>query len=68
MIPKLRSQLIEESGDPVFFDVVDGPAVDARSAVVLTHLEPSTLQDIPAMDLVIERMEPSSGVGLGRPV
>ncbi len=68
MIPKLRSQLIEESGHPVLLDVVDGPAVDARSAVVLTHLEPSTLQDIPAMDLVIERMEPSSGVGLGRPV
>ena len=68
MIPKLRSQFIEESGDPVFLDVVDGPAVDARGAVVLAHLEPCTLQDVPAMDLVIERMEPSSGVGLGRPV
>ena len=68
MIPKLRSQLVEASGDPVTLNVVDGPAVDARGAVVLAHLEPSTLQDVPAMDLVIERMEPSSGVGLGRPV
>lgn len=34
----------------------------------MAHLEPSTLQDVPAMDFVIERMEPSSGVGLGRPV
>ena len=29
---------------------------------------PRPLQDVPAVDLVVERVEPSSGIGLGRPV
>src|SRR5262249_5779530 len=32
------------------------------------HRDPRTPQDIPAQDLVHQRVEPSSGIGLGRPV
>ena len=32
------------------------------------HLPPRPLQDVSAEDLVMERVKPSSGIGLGRPV
>ena len=37
-------------------------------AVVAAHLAPRPLQHVPAVDLVIQRMESSFGIGLGRPV
>ena len=55
-------------GHPVLLDVGEGLSVDARRTSVPAHLYPRTPQHVPAMDLVVERMEPSSGVGLGRPV
>lgn len=65
---QLRGQLVEESGDPVLLDLPEIDRVDARSAVVATHRRPCTRQDIPAVDLVPQRVEPPSGIGLGRPV
>jgi hypothetical protein len=41
---------------------------DARCAVIPAHLGPRAPQDITAADLVIQRVEPASGIGLGRPV
>ena len=68
LCPKIGGQLVEQPGHPVLLDVGDGGSVDARCAAVAAHLNPGALQHVPAMDLVIERVEPSSGVGLGRPV
>ena len=42
--------------------------IDAGRTVIAGHLLPRPLQDVPAVDLVIERVEPSPGIGLGRPV
>ena len=49
-------------------DISKGDAVDAGGAAIAAHLLPRPLQDVPAVDLVVERVEPSSGIGLGRPV
>ena len=65
---QLRFQLTEQPGNPVLLDGGQGGLVDARSAVVAAHLAPRPLQDVPAADLVIQRVESSSGIGLGRPV
>src|SRR4051812_19704932 len=43
-------------------------AVDASRAPIGAHQLPPALQNVPAIDLVIERVEPASGIGLGRPV
>jgi hypothetical protein len=66
--PQLRGQLVEQTVNAVFLDLFDGDLVDARCAVISAHQPPRPLQDVPAVDLVIERMEPSPGIGLGRPV
>ena len=50
------------------FDPVQGDPVDTRHAVVAAHRDPRTPQDISAKDLVPQRIEPSPGIGLGRPV
>ena len=68
MLTEVCGQLIEEPGNPVLLDLGDGLTVDARCTGVAAHLEPRALKDVPAMDLVVERVESSSGVGLGRPV
>ena len=47
---------------------VVGRVVDARRAVVAAHLAPRPPHDVPAVDPVIQRVESSSGIGLGRPV
>jgi len=65
---EVRGQFVEQTGDPVALDVSKGDAVDAGGAAVAAHLLPRPLQDVPAVDLVVERVEPSSGIGLGRPV
>ncbi len=67
-VPQLRGQLVEQPGNAVLLDVSDGLLVDAGRAMVGAHQLPRPLQDVPAVDLVMERMEPSSGIGLGRPV
>ena len=48
--------------------VLKGGPVDTGCASIVAHVGPRPLQDVPAIDLVIERVEPSLGVGLGRPV
>ncbi len=65
---EVRGQLVEQPSNPVPLDVSDADLVDARSAAVAAHLLPRALQHVSAIDLVIERVEPSFGVGLGRPV
>ena len=67
-VPQIRGQLVEQPVNPVLLDVGDGGPVDAGRAAVGAHLLPRPLQDVPAMDLVVERVEPSPGIGLGRPV
>ena len=42
--------------------------MEARGAAIAAHLLPGALQHVPAMDLLIERVEPSPGTSLGRPV
>jgi len=65
---QIRGQLVKQPGNPVPLDVGDGLSVDAGRAVVGAHQLPRTLQNVSAVDLVIERVKPSSGIGLGRPV
>ena len=65
---QIRGQLVEQPADAVPLDVSDGLPVDASRATIGAHQLPRPLQDVPAIDLVIERMEPTSGIGLGRPV
>jgi hypothetical protein len=42
--------------------------VDARRTAIAEHRNPRTPQDVSAIDLVPQRMKPSPGVSLGRPV
>ncbi len=65
---QIRGQLVEQQADAVLLDGGDRLSVDAGRATVGAHQLPRPLQDIPAIDLVVERVEPSPGVGLGRPV
>jgi site-specific DNA recombinase len=67
-LPQLAGQLFQEPGDPVLLDSSQGDLVDARRAVVPAHRDPRAPQNIAAADLVIQRVEPTSGIGLGRPV
>ena len=61
-------QLVEQPVNPVPLDITDSGPVDAGRAAIAAHQLPRTLQHVPAVDLVIERVEPSPGIGLGRPV
>jgi hypothetical protein len=65
---QILGQLVEKLDDAVPLDLDDGLAVDAGRASVGTYQLPRTLQNVSAVDLVVERMEPSPGIGLGRPV
>jgi hypothetical protein len=67
-VPEIRGQLIEELGDAVLLDVRDGLPVDAGRAAIGAHQLPRPLQNVAAVDLVVERVEPSLRVGFGRPV
>src|SRR2546423_1402191 len=49
-------------------DISHGGPVDARCPAVPEHREPRTPEDISADDLVPQRMKPSPGISLGRPV
>ena len=62
------SQLTEQPGNPVLLDSGQGDLVDARCAVVTAHRDPRAPQNITAADLVVQRVEPPPGIGLGRPV
>jgi hypothetical protein len=65
---QIRGQLVEQLGNAILLDVGDGLLVDAGRALVGAHQLPRALQHVPPIDLVVERMEPSPGIGLGRPV
>ena len=65
---QIRGQLVEQPVDPVLLDGGEDDAVDAGRATIGAHLPPRPLQDVPAVDLVVERVEASPGIGLGRPV
>jgi hypothetical protein len=65
---QIHGQLIKELGNAVLLDISDGLIVDAGRAPIGAHQLPRPLQDVPAVDLVIERVEPTFGIGLGRPV
>jgi hypothetical protein len=67
-LAQLRLDLGQEPVDTVFLDRTQGELVDTRRAVVAAHRDPATPQDVPAQDLVPQRVEPSPGIGLGRPV
>jgi hypothetical protein len=55
-------------GNPVTFDIGNGLSVDAGRAAIAAHQLPRALQHVSAVDLVMERIEPSPGIGFGRPV
>ena len=65
---QFAGQLAEQPGHPVLLDIGQRGLVDARRAVVAAHRDPRPLQDVLAVDLVSQRMEPPVRVGLGRPV
>jgi hypothetical protein len=65
---QIRGQLIEQPLNSVLLDIGDGLLIDAGGATIGAHQLPRPLQDVPAVDLVVERVEPSPGIGLGRPV
>jgi hypothetical protein len=65
---QFRGQFVEQAGNPVLLDVRNGLRVDARRTRVAAHQDPRTLKNVSAIDLVVERVEPTSGIGLGRPV
>ena len=67
-LPQLRGHLVQQPGHPVLLDIGDGDPVDTRRAAIAAHVLPRPLQDVPAIDLVPQRVEPSPGIGLGRPV
>src|SRR5205807_10282794 len=48
--------------------VGDVLSLDAARATIVAHLLPRALQNVSAVDLVVERVEPSPGIGLCRPV
>jgi N-terminal domain of anti-restriction factor ArdC len=62
------AEFIQHPGHPVPLDVGDSGPVDPGRAAVAAHLNPRALQNVPAIDLVVERVEPSPGISLGRPV
>src|SRR5215470_10603178 len=66
--PQPSGQLIEQPDNPVLLDGGQGDLVDARRAIVRAHRDPRAPQNVTAADLVIQRVEPSPGIGLGRPV
>ena len=68
LLPQLRGQLAEQPGHPVLLDVRQGESVDARQRRCCGAPPPTPAQDVPAVDLVAQRMEPSVRIGLGRPV
>jgi hypothetical protein len=53
---------------PYSFSIQSRVARSTPGAPLLRHRNPCTPQDVPAQDLVPQRMKPSSGIGLGRPV
>jgi hypothetical protein len=67
-VPEVYSQFVEQPVDAVPLDVGESGPVDAGRAAIGAHQPPRPLQDVPAMDFVVERVEPSFGIGLGRPV
>ncbi len=42
--------------------------VDARRTTIAAHRDPRAPQHVTTADLVIQRVDPTSGIGLGRPV
>jgi hypothetical protein len=62
------SGLLAEAVDGHLATFAEHVAEGLLAASTAVGLEPRALQHVPAMDLVIQRVEPSPGVGLGRPV
>ena len=67
-VSQLLGNLIQEPFNAVLLDISQGGSVDTRSAAVTAHRDPRPPQDVPAIDLVSQRMKPSSRISLGRPV
>ncbi len=66
--PQIRGQLVKKPGNPILLNISQSGLIDARRTIVTAHRDPRPPQDIPAPDLVPQRVEPSPGVSLGRPV
>ena len=65
---QFRGQFIQQALHAVALDLGERDAVDTGCAAIATHLLPRALQNVSAINLVVERMKASIGVGLGRPV
>lgn len=68
MRPQPLRQVLEEHFHPGGGHHVDGQAVHARRAPVRTHDRPCPPQDVHAVDVAIQGMEPSFGFLLGTTV
>ena len=66
--PEVRFALVEQLGDAMALDLLDRLPVGAGRAAIGAHLPPRPLQDVPAVNLVLERVETSPAIGLGHPV
>jgi hypothetical protein len=68
-LSQLGGQLVNEPERSVLaFDLAQSGLVNAGCAVARAHRDPLAPQDVPAADRVLQRIEPTSGIGLGRPV
>ena len=67
-LPQFAGHLIKQPGHPVLLDPGQSGRVNTWRAIVAAHHHPRALKHIPAMDLVCQRVKPSPGIGLGRPV
>jgi hypothetical protein len=67
-VPQIRGQPVKELGDAALLNVSDGLTVDASRAPIGAHQLPRALQHVLPIDLVEERVKPSPGIGLSRPV
>ena len=68
-VPQLVGQLIQQPGHPVLLDLGQGGLVDARCARRCGAPRPTPRHRTSLrIDLVPQRMKPSPGIGLGRPV
>jgi hypothetical protein len=66
-LAQLRLNLGQEPLYTVFLDRTHGELLDTQRAVIATHRNPPTPQDIPAQGLIPQCVEPSPGTGLAPP-
>lgn len=65
--PQLGGQLLQQPVNPVLLNFSQGDLVDTRSTAIAIRRHPRALQNVPAKDLVPQRVKPSPGISLAPP-